>query len=417
MTAVPSGILPFIGPSPRYTAILQDSGPRKALVGFVLSGMAVALPGALLPAWGYHQRDEFSLLSLYFLAMALGLVLAIRPAVLLFRRVGLGRTMATACLCLTVTLTWLAWFGPEYPHWTRVTGLLLLGFSVGILHTGIFRAIAPLYRHNTTATLNIAALFFSAGTILAATVFAIGAPTLATMWILLLLALVPLALIPFFQSAVIEHQRLGDPLALVIRDFRSPGAVLLGMVLIIQFGNEWCMGAWFAVFVVRLLGRSPATALWFLALYWILLAIARVAAQRYLQRMRPMFGLFSLLLAGFFGSLLLSSTDNRFGLTWGLSMVAISFGIVFPLVASQLGRKLEKYHPDFFHGVFSVAASGGLFAPAAIGFLAAQAGWSIKALVVIPFFGTLAIFLLIGVMMLERQMHQIEQFKTGVPRS
>jgi hypothetical protein len=47
--------------------------------------------------------------------------------------------------------------------WYRVAGMALIGFSSGLLHTGIFQAISPMYRHDPAATVNLSGILFGLG--------------------------------------------------------------------------------------------------------------------------------------------------------------------------------------------------------------------------------------------------------------
>ena len=83
---------------------------RVALSAFFLSGLLMCLPGAILPAWGYHIRDEFLPAGAFFLATAAGLMLsiAIAPTLRRFRQPSLviavgGGLGAAAFLALAFT--------------------------------------------------------------------------------------------------------------------------------------------------------------------------------------------------------------------------------------------------------------------------------------------------------------------------
>lgn len=394
-----------------YTGALQGAGPRKALVAFLLCGVSVSLPGALLPAWGYHVGDSLASAALAFLVLALGLVAAIYPAVLLYRRVRLGGALMAGSGLLSLSFLLLAQSAPPMDlTWLRYTGMFCIGLATGILSTAIFRGISPLYRLNPAATLHLASLFFSLGTILTTVLFAFGLE-FGSYTLLLTLALLPLCLIPFFSNARMQRSSLGSPLLMVAQEFRSPGAFLLALVLFFQFGSEWAVGGWLAVFAAQRIGISPTGGLLLLTLYWTLLMLLRLAAQRIIPKFKPVTGLLLLLICASFGAALLSSTDNRFGSIWGITMLSAAFSIVYPLLAQQLGQKLSNYHPDFFHGIFALAAIGGLFAPASLGLIADFFG--IRMLVAIPFFGSLVVGALVGLLILEKQMDPALQFRSG----
>ncbi|HVV44450.1 MAG TPA: hypothetical protein VHC72_04570, partial [Bryobacteraceae bacterium] len=48
--------------------------PWQILSGLIVSGFLLALPGGLLPLWGFHIRPEFGTAGDFFLAMGLGVI-------------------------------------------------------------------------------------------------------------------------------------------------------------------------------------------------------------------------------------------------------------------------------------------------------------------------------------------------------
>ena len=44
-----------------------------------------------------------------------------------------------------------------------MAGLALIGLAAGVLHTAIFHAISPMYRHDPAATINLAGILFGLG--------------------------------------------------------------------------------------------------------------------------------------------------------------------------------------------------------------------------------------------------------------
>src|SRR5436305_12093971 len=73
-------------------------------------------------------------------------------------------------------------------------------------------------------------------------------------------------------------------LARALSDFRSPGAVLFALLLLVQFGNEWSIAGWLPLFLIRRVGLSPSNSLFTLALYWGFLLLGRVIAVAILPR-------------------------------------------------------------------------------------------------------------------------------------
>ena len=58
---------------------------------------------------------------------------------------------------------YLAFVSPPFSPWWRVAGMAIVGFAAGLLHTAIFHAISPMYRHDPAATVNLAGILFGSG--------------------------------------------------------------------------------------------------------------------------------------------------------------------------------------------------------------------------------------------------------------
>src|SRR5271154_5859822 len=193
--------------------------------------------------------------------------------------------------------------------------MALVGCAAGILHTAIFNAISPMYRHDPVATVNLGGILFGLGCLTVAllisgTFYIYSAPTIQA-WI---------AIIPgLFGWLYVRSRFTAQPAAhapsphAVLKELRSPGAVLFSLVLFFQFGNEWAVAGWLPLFLSQRLGISPETSLGMLALYWFSLIIGRVVAQWILPRVRHTRLLVISVLVAMFACMILLATDNGFG--------------------------------------------------------------------------------------------------------
>ena len=142
---------------------LASPGPRKALAGFFVSGVLLAFLGAILPSWGHHLLSDYWMVGLYFVALIAGLTAATKIASWLLMRKGIGATLAISCASASASLLILAFFSPPFAAWWRLPGIALLGCAAGVLHTAIFHAISPVYRHDPAATVNLGGALFGLG--------------------------------------------------------------------------------------------------------------------------------------------------------------------------------------------------------------------------------------------------------------
>ena len=123
--------------------------------------------------------------------------------------------------------------------------MAVVGFAAGLLHTAIFHAISPMYRHDPAATVNLAGILFGAGcftlAILIAGTFYLYTAAAVQVWIAVIPALfgwmywkTPFPAEPVPQSPTSRE---------ILSELRSTGAVLLSLLLFFQLGNEWALAA------------------------------------------------------------------------------------------------------------------------------------------------------------------------------
>jgi len=353
----------------------DSPGARKALAGFFVSGVLLAFPGAILPSWQYHLSSEYSTIGLYFAGLIAGVLGSIWASPPLLARRGIGWTLSLACGIAAAGLVYLAFVPPPMAHWWRLVGLVAIGWSAGLLHTAIFHAISPMYRHNPAATVNLGGILFGLGCLTAAllisTTFYMTTPGNVQIGMSFIPILFGWMYIRSkFAPAPAAHSSPSMSARGMISELRTPGAVLLSLVLFFQFGNEWAVAGWLPLFLSQRLGISPATSIGMLALYWFALLVGRVAAQWILRRVRHSRLLLGSILASVFGCTVLIATDNRFGAVFGVLMLGAAFAPVYPLVVERIGDRFPHFHPGFYNGIFSFAIAGGLLAPCALGYFA-----------------------------------------------
>jgi fucose permease len=362
----------------------------------------MAFPGAILPAWGYHMTSDFLAVGYYFLSMNLGLLASIPIAHWLLPRYRISRMLALACGLAVSGVTILAIASPPASEWWRLFAFLWLGMSAGLLNTGTFHAISPMFRHNPAATVNLSGTFFGLGCLTTALMIAgtFGIYTVPSM--LILFALIPLYFAVVFSRTSFAMDVKAPPtkeprtVGRTSTDLRKPATILFSLLLFFQFGNEWSIAGWLTLFLIQRLGLSPTTSLLVLSLYWLALLLGRIVAQMMLPRFRHSILLLVNVLAAMFGCVLLAFTNNLFGAAMGVLLVGFGFAIIYPLIVERIGARFPTYHPGFFNGVFSFALTGGMLAPCMLGFLAHAYG--IQIVMALPVLGTCAVFLcLVGI--------------------
>jgi MFS transporter, FHS family, glucose/mannose:H+ symporter len=383
---------------------LAAQGGRKALAGFFISGLLLSFLGAILPSWGHHISSEYSTIALYFIGLLAGVTGSVWVSPPLLERKGVGWTLAFACGCAAAAFVYLAFVSPPFSPWWRVAGLAIIGLSAGVLHTAIFDAISPMYRHDPAAIINLAGILFGLGcltvALLVSGAFYAYTPSAIQAWI----AVIPALFGWFYVRSKFAEQPVPQqpsPKALLV-ELKTPGAVLFSLLLFFQFGNEWAIAGWLPLFLTQRLGISPATSLMMLALYWFALLVGRVAAQWVLPRVSHARLLLFSVLAAMFGCVVLIATDNRFGAVIGILMLGGAFAPIYPLLVEKIGHRFPYYHPGFYNGIFSFAIAGGLLAPCAIGYFASY--WGVRVVMGLPLAGSVIVFVLLLLISLEARL-------------
>jgi fucose permease len=394
--------------------LLDATYARKILSGFFLTGVLMAFLGAILPAWGYHLQPGYLTVGNFFLAMNAGTLVGVKVVRGLLQRWGLRAVLVGGSLAACGALLYLAAVPPAAHAAWRVAGVFVVGTSVGLISPALFHALLPLYHHEPAATLTLAGTFFGLGcwvtaVLVAGTFYVYTVPSI----------LVLMAVIPGLLAGLYAKTDFRPPPLPAIRgwrealgDFRSPATLLFGVVLFLQFGNEWAVAGWLPIFLVQRLGVSPAASVQLLALYWFSLLAGRALVQWLLPAVSHARLLLLSAVGAVFGCAILSFTNNRFGAGTGVMLVGLSYAAIYPLVAEKIRDVFPYYHPGFFSGVFALALTGALLAPWSLGVYAHY--WGIRVVMLFPLAGSLAVFGLLIVLWLVARLTAAPQVRAAV---
>jgi MFS family permease len=211
---------------------LSSIGTRQALAGFFLSGVMLSFLGAILPSWQHLSSDYFTV-GLYFLGLIAGLLSAVGAAPWLLEKKGLSWTLSFACAIAGTGFLYLAMASPPWDPWWRVGGMAVIGFAAGLLHTAIFEAISPMYRHDPAATVNVAGMLFGLGcltvALLVSGIYYIYTPAAIQVWIAVIPALAGWG---YWKTRFAPVPAAHSPAPReILSELRSPAAVLLSLIL------------------------------------------------------------------------------------------------------------------------------------------------------------------------------------------
>lgn len=368
--------------------------------GWLVSGFLFGLLGSLLPVWGFHISGDYRTAGTYFLVLIVGML----ASAFLVRKFWPGHAatlvLNTGCLLASAAIVSLALL-PESVPLARHGSLFCIGLAAGLVNTTLFEALQPVYERNAAQSLNVAGIYFGTGCLLSAALVAGSFYLYSVTFILLALALVPLAYAALYWRTAFEEYGLAQhgQLTQALRDSLNLGAILFTLLLFFQFANEWSVAGWLPLYLIDRLGISPAASLWLLCGYWAALTVGRVAVFSLLPRVRASRVLFLSAGAALFGCFILVMTNNMFGALMGILFLGGGMASIYPLVAARIGGRFAFYHPGFFNGIFSVGLAGGMLAPAMLG--GAAAAFGLGAVMVLPAAGTCMVVVLLLALWLE----------------
>lgn len=365
---------------------------------FLMCGMILSFVGAILPIWGYHLREDLSQAGEYFLSLNVGFwcAQACGREVLDGKKLKFTLTVANVTACLA--FLFLALFPATSIAW-RLWGVLWLGISAGLLHLSILSITggSSTPAHRAWAWLGLGCALTAL--LAAGTYYAYSVPM-----ILVLFAIVPGVYAGYSLKTSFPRRAvpMPSPLFQTFRKLNHPAVVLFALLLFVQFGNEWSVGGWLSLFLIRRLGISPPQALLLLSLYWLVLMAARPGFQFIVSRLRPGLALGGSVLASLLGTIVLACTNNRFGAIMGLLFAAAGFGSMYQLIAQRMIRRFAPDQAGWYDAVFLLGIAGGLLAPWLLGYLADA--WGMAAVMIAPMLGTTAVFVLMLLTMLEAKL-------------
>ena len=377
------------------------SGERRALAGLLLSGLLLAVPGEILPAWGYHVAPDFTVIAHHFLGVTVGLLVGVALARKTIAHWGISRSLLIACAVALLALGGLAIAAPPVRWGWRMLGLSALGAAAGLVNTALFQAVSPLFRRAPARTLSVGGALFGLGSLTTTLLIAAAFRGYSVRTLLLLVAIVPAVLAILFARTEFGREPLPPtrPWRDILAEFTNPGAVMFALLLFFQFGNEWTIASWLPLFLIQRLGISPTSALLVLAVYWAALTGGRLLAQWRLPHVSHTKLLLASGGAAFLGCFILAMTNNRFGAVLGVLLAGSGFAAIYPLVVERIGARFPYYHPGLFNGIFSFALIGGLLAPAHAGYVAETFG--IGVIMLFPMAGTCMVLLLLILIWVE----------------
>jgi hypothetical protein len=370
--------------------------------GFFLCGTLLGLLGVLPVSWRYYIDLDSRLIGLHLLIFYLGL---------LGGQVGTRRRMqgntgrvltASAAVLAGLALIGLGFALPPAPAAWRMAGLLVLGAATGTIASGLFQLVRPFQHSRPAAALVLNGAFFGMGATFVTFLIAKTYTHVTVQNQMFLLAAIPLSfvLIWWWRRPPVEAFDF-VPSRARFGDLGSVAAVLFSLLLFFQFGTEWSLAAWLPLFLIRRLGCDPESAILALSLYFF----ARIAGNFAVRYLLKRFSHTRILIISTFTAMLgyfsLTLTKSVPGAMAALLVIGAGFAPIYPLVAEKVGHRFSL-HPSFYETIFLASIGGAIFAPWALGYVDYYLGLNLVMLM--PAFGTLAVFILVLLIMLESKL-------------
>ena len=118
---------------------LNPSEGQRSLPAFLISGILLSFLGAILPAWRYHLRPNFTEVGDYFLSLGLGLLFSVGVAHWLWRRRGVKFILILGSAVSCAAFLALALSSPPVAAMWRMWGVL----GIGIRNRPVERGSVP----------------------------------------------------------------------------------------------------------------------------------------------------------------------------------------------------------------------------------------------------------------------------------
>ena len=370
--------------------------------GFFVCGTLLGLLGVLPVVWRYYIDLDSRLIGLHLLAFYVGM---------LGSHIGTRRRMqgntgrvltAAAAIWAGLALTGLGFALPPAPAAWRMAGLFMLGAAIGTLTSGLFQMVRPFQHSRPAAALVLNGAFIGMGATFVTLLVGKTYSHFTAQTQMFILAAIPLIFVAIWWwrrppveafDFVPTRARMGD--------LGSVAAVLFSLLLFFQFGTEWSLAAWLPLFVIRRLGCDPETAILLLSLYFV----ARIAGNFAVRYLLKRAGHTKILMVSTFTAMLgyfsLTLTKSVSGAAAALIVIGAGFAPIYPLVAEKVGHRFSL-HPSFYETIVLASIGGAIFAPWALGYIDYYLGLSL--VMIIPAFGTLAVFILVLLIMLESKL-------------
>jgi MFS family permease len=394
---------PFADPSARRRLFVA------AAMTMFLFGMLIAMLGTLFGLPGMRARLGIDLARQGDLFSVLFTGLLVSAAIVgpLLDRFGTKPVMVSASSMVTAGL---ATFALARGFGAAAAAALLVGFGGGWLNTASNALVSDVYPDDRGRMLNLLGTFFGIGALFVPLVVLVGLNALPAalgldswsprfgfdMLTTVFAIFTAVAAATAIACAALRfppaHEGASFSFAGVFNAARSPGVLLLAILLLFETGNEAALSGWTATYISSM-GWSPWAAMSVLFGYWVVAILGRAVsawAQARIGKARLVVGSSVLVVAGCV--ILLAGASWRPGLVAGAWIAALGLSAIFPTMLAIAGDRYHRFAGTVFGLLFTIGNLGSVAFPWAMGHISQAAG--VRLGMVVPLAGAVVVTIL-----------------------
>jgi len=355
-----------------------------AFAAFVLIGAADGATGVLLPSLQVHYGVGKSVVSLIFLAITTGYIVAAFGSGLLVALLGRRRFLALGAAAFAAGASIV---GLRPPFALLLATMIGLGFGFGIVDAGLNTYITGL-SESTTLLNNLHAFFGIGGflgPIIAAGVLAAGGPwnLLYALWgasgLLLLVGFA--ALFDATPAGARDPVTQAGGKGLVTDTLRLPLVRLAAIFMLAYVGAEVSLGSWSYSFLTEVRHHGSLVSGWSVSGYWLGITLGRLTLARLAARLAITDAALirSCLIGAGAGGLVIWLAPHPAAAALGLGLTGYALGPIYPTTIALLpGLVPARLVPSAVGFLASFGSVGAALFPWLAGNLAHAVGlWSL----------------------------------------
>jgi fucose permease len=363
-----------------------------ACAGMSLFGMSLAIPGTVLGFPAIREQLHMSpqqqgLITSLLLTGVWFSTLLVGPVI---DRFGNKVVLATSSLLAAVGFGGAVGAIPLRSITMLATFVLVLGLGSGGLNTSANAAVSAIYEEKRAMMLNLLGIFFGGGAFLLPTIAAMLSPQTAVGFACGFAVFCTMGYFLLRFPPGKEAHRFS--LAQALKVIAYPGVLLFAAVFFCESANEQTMNS----FASTWLGAAGMAATWaagIYSMYHLSMAAGRLLAVPLLKLVQKRTLVIASAVGSICGTMLLirsAAIHSTVLMGVGVILTGSSFAPIYPTLLGIVGDRYDRFAGTLFGILFSIALTGAIGAPYAVGLIANRQS-NILAGTVVPLIGTMLV--------------------------